>query len=126
MGLYGGGGGGGYQEPPPIPYKDSGEFFNYKTNTEKNINDSVVYGGISYDPPTKKWNKVLEKVDYPTYFPASNYTKTVTKTRYVQEYETNEDGDIIGPAYKEMKMGTLSALGIKKIGMAILLKKNIK
>ena len=106
MGLYSRGGG-GYQEPPPIPYKDSGEFFNYKTNTEKNINDSVVYGGISYDPPTKKWNKVLEKVDYPTYFPASNYTKTVTKTRYVQDYEENEDGEIIGPAYETNEDGEI-------------------
>jgi hypothetical protein len=35
MGLYGGGGGGGYVEPPPVPYKDSGEFFNYKTHTAK-------------------------------------------------------------------------------------------
>jgi hypothetical protein len=99
MGLYGGGGGGGYVEPPPVPYKDSGEFFNYKTQLLKEKNDSVKYGKISYDPISKKWDILPEKIDYKIDYPVANYTKTLTKTRYVQEYE-------------KMKMEILSVLHI--------------
>jgi hypothetical protein len=114
MGLYGGGGGGGYVEPPPVPYKDSGEFFNYKTQLLKEKNDSVKYGKISYDPISKKWDILPEKIDYKIDYPVANYTKTLTKTRYVQEYETNEDGDIIGPAYIRDEDGNIIGPRYKK------------
>lgn len=99
MGLYGGGGGGGYVEPPPVPYKDSEEFFNYKTQLLKEKNDSVKYGEISYDPSSKQWYILPEKIDYRIDYPVANYTKTVTKTRYLPKYETDMDGNIIGLAH---------------------------
>ena len=76
--------------------------------------------GISYDPGSRKWNIQREREDYPTYFPPSEYTKTVTNTRYRPQYTTNyetgeitgayiydEDGNILGPAYAKNYDGDL-------------------
>ena len=77
--------------------------------------------GISYDPGSRKWNIEREKEDYPTYFPPAEYTKTVTSKRYlpqyIMNYETGEytgvasitdqDGNILGPAYATNSDGDL-------------------
>jgi hypothetical protein len=113
MGLYGAGAGGGYVEPPPVLYKDSGEFFDYKTQLLKEKNDSVKYGKISYDRISKKWDILPEKIDYRVDYPVANYTKTLTKTRYVQDYDETYDGEIIGPAYIIDEEGNVIGLRYK-------------
>jgi hypothetical protein len=82
-------------------------FLDYKTQLLKEKNDSVKYGKISYDPISKKWDILPEKIDYKIDYPVANYTKTLTKTRYVQDYEENEDGEIIGPAYETNEDGEI-------------------